>query len=312
VNRGAKNYLYLVVFSQLMMQASICIPAHAAASAAYEPIQVASLDGALAPAFTPMPELTSGFELLYTQKFPEAREKFMDWESQNPGEPFGEVAIAASFLFEEFYHQGVLTSDFFLNERRFLSGIDGKPDPVLMAKFQDALTKTRALANQRLKESAKDQEALFALTLSAGMESDADMILRKERLEALQLLKQANEYAKQLLAQRPDANDAYVALGSANYIIGSLSGGMRFMLSFGGVHGDKRLGMQQLGRSADSGLYLRPYAKIMLALAARREKQNALGQKLLKELSEEFPASPLFAAEYAKSTGRPIPATIHP
>jgi hypothetical protein len=269
-------------------------------------------DGAVAPAFTPIPELTSGFQLLYTQKFPEAREKFTEWESQHKQEPFGEVAIAASYLFEEFYRQGVLTSDFFLNEKKFLNGIDGKPDAARMGHFQDALAKARAMANERLKGNAKESEALFALTLAAGMESDADMILRKERLDALKLLKLANEYAKQLLQQRPEAADAYVALGSANYIIGSLSGGMRFILTFGGVHGDKKLGMQQLGKSADNGLYLRPFAKIMLALAARREKQDALAQKLLHELSDEFSASPLFAAEYAKSMGRPVPSTMHP
>ena len=269
-------------------------------------------DVALAPAFTPIPELTSGFQLLYTQQFPPAREKFANWESEHPREPFGEVAIAASYLFEEFYREGVLTSDFFLNEEKFLNGIDGKPDPGHMAQFQGALLRTRTLANKRLKQNSKDTEALFALTLAAGMESDADMILRKERFEALKLLKLANQYAKQLLAVRPDANDAYVALGSANYIIGSLSGGMRFFLSFGGVHGDKRLGMQQLGKSADTGLYLRPFAKIMLALAARREKQDALAQKLLRELSDEFSSSPLFAAEYAKSMGRPVPAVMHP
>ncbi|HWZ24091.1 MAG TPA: hypothetical protein VN037_02340 [Verrucomicrobiae bacterium] len=269
-------------------------------------------DGPLAPAFTSIPELTSGFQLLYAQQFSEAREKFTLWESEHPDQPFGQVAVAASYLFEEFYRQGVLTSDFFLNEEKFLNGIAGKPDPGNMAQFQDALVKARALANRRLKRNSKDTEALFALTLAAGMESDADMILRKERLEALKLLKLANQYAKQLLAIRPDANDAYVALGSANYIIGSLSGGMRFFLAFGGVHGDKRLGMQQLGKSADTGLYLRPFAKIMLALAARREKQDALAQKLLRELSEEFSSSPLFAAEYAKSMGRPVPAVMHP
>src|ERR1700732_1281319 len=205
-------------------------------------------DEALAPAFTPIPELTSGFQLLYTQQFPEAAEKFTTWESEHPQEPFGEVAIAASYLFEEFYRQGVLTSDFFLNEEKFLNGIDGKPDPGRMSQFQGALVRTRTLANKRLKQSPRDIEALFALTLAAGMESDADMILRKERLEALKLLKLANQYAKQLLAIRPDAHDAYVALGSANYIIGSLSGGMRFFLSFGGVHGDRKLGMQQVGK----------------------------------------------------------------
>jgi hypothetical protein len=307
MSSGVKRQPYFFFLLPLVLGAALASPAGANDDAPKN-----ADDGTLAPAFTPIPELTSGFEFLYTQKFPDAREKFTDWEAQHPQEPFGEVAVAASYLFEEFYHQGVLTSDFFLNEKKFLSGIDGKPDPVLMSKFQGALARTRALANQRLKVNAKDPEALFALTLAAGMESDADMILRKERLEALKLLKLANEYAKQLLVQRPDAHDAYVALGSANYIIGSLSGGMRFILTFGGVHGDKRLGMQQLGKSADAGLYLRPFAKIMLALAARREKQDVLAQRLLRELSEEFSSSPLFAAEYAKSMGRPVPATMHP
>jgi hypothetical protein len=32
----------------------------------------------------------------------------------------------------------------------------------------------------------------------------------------------------------------------------------------------------------------------------------------LHELSQEFSASPLFEAEYAKAMGRPVPATMHP
>jgi TolA-binding protein len=48
----------------------------------------------------------------------------------------------------------------------------------------------------------------------------------------------------------------------------------------------------------------------MLALAARREKQNALAQRLLRELSQEFPSNDTFATEYAKAMGLPIPAVI--
>jgi len=269
----------------------------------------AEVDGA---AFTSVPELTSGFRSLYLQNFTEAREKFAAWESQHSDEPFGEVAIAASYLFEELYRQGVLSSDFFLNEKRFLHGIEGKPDPERMKSFQEALDQARKLAKARLAINAKDTEAFFALTMTAGMESNADMMLKKQHMESLKRLKEGNEYAKQLLTQQPDANDAYVALGTANYIIGSLSGGARFFLMFGGVHGDKKLGMQQLGKTIDGGRYLQPYAKILLALAARREKQNPLAQKLFRELSEEFPESPLYAAEYAKAMGRPIPAEMHP
>ena len=267
---------------------------------------------AKSPAFTTVAELSSGFHSLYAQNFSEAREKFDSWESQHPDEPFGEVAIAASYLFEELYRQGVLSSDFFLNEKRFLHGIEGKPDPARMKSFQEAIQQARKLARQRLEKDARDPEGLFALALSAGMESDADMILKKEHLEALKRLKEASADAKELLAQQPDANDAYVALGTANYIIGSLSGGTRFLLRFGGIHGDKKLGMEQLGNTIEKGRYLQPYAKILLALAARREKQNHLAQKLLLELTEEFPESPLYAAEYAKAMGRPIPAQMHP
>jgi len=262
------------------------------------------------PAFYPVPELMSGFHQLYEQKFQQARETFNDWHSNHPEEPFGEVALAASFLFEEMYRQGVLTSDFFLNEKRFLHGIDGKPDSVRMNNFHDALSRARVLARQHLKATPKDPEALFAFTLAAGMESDADAILEKKQLDGLKRMKEANEYAKQLLAVHPDAADAYVAPGIANYIIGSLNPGYRFALWFGGIHGDKKLGMEQISKTVDNGRYLRPFAKIMLALAARREKQNTLAQKLLHELTEEFPSNDTYAAEYAKAMGLPVPAVI--
>jgi hypothetical protein len=264
------------------------------------------------PAFKTVPELASGFHMLYSLDFQQAREKFDAWESQHPEEPFGQVAVAASYLFEELFRQGALSSDFFLNEKRFLHGIEGKPDPGRMKSFQEALDQARKLARSRLAKNNRDAEALFALSLAAGMESNADMMLKKQHIESLKRLKEANEYAKSLLKEQPDANDAYVALGSANYIIGSLSGGARFMLWFGGIHGDKKLGMEQLGKTIDGGRYLQPFAKILLALAARREKQDPMAQRLLRELSEEYPDSSLYATEYAKAMGKIIPAQMHP
>ena len=257
--------------------------------------------GVESPAFTTVPELAAGFDLLYEQRFAEAREAFASWESRNPEEPFGEVAVAASYLFEELYRQDVLTSDFFLDEKKFLRGIDGKPDSERMRNFREALAEARQLARKRQKTSPNDGEALFALTLAAGMESNALSILEKKHLEGLKRMKEANKYAKQLLAQHPDAADAYIASGIANYIVGSLNSGSRLALWFGGIHGDRKLGMEQVAKTAESGRYLRPFAKIVLALAARRENQTALAQRLLRELKEQYPASALFASEYAKA-----------
>jgi hypothetical protein len=263
-------------------------------------------------AFTEVPELKEGFRLLYIQKYPEAREKFFGWTSAHPEDPFGFVATAASYLFEEFYRQSVLTSDFFLDDKKFLRGIEGKPDQERVKHFDMELAQARKLADARLSKDKNDAAGLFALTLAAGMESNADSILEKKHIDGLKRMKEANEHAKLLLEQRPDANDAWVAPGSADYIIGCLSGGTRMVLWFGGIHGDKKLGMELVQKTAEKGRYLEPFAKVLLALAARREKQDALALKLLHELTEEFPDSPLFAAEYAKVQGRPIPAEMKP
>ena len=52
------------------------------------------------------------------------------------------------------------------------------------------------------------------------------------------------------------------------------------------------------------------FRQILLALASCREKQVALAQKLLRELSEQYPASELFASEYAKVSSLPVPAAM--
>jgi tetratricopeptide (TPR) repeat protein len=270
------------------------------------------LDDPAYPAFTNVPELMDGFNLLYQQRFEEARAKFTEWRSRNPADPFGPTSIAASYLFEEFYRQGVLTSEFYRDDKRFLHGIEGKPDPERLKRFQQAIHSARTLATDLLQQKPGDPEALFALTLAAGMESNSNVVLLKKHLDGLKRMKEANDYAKQVLALRADALDAYVAPGSANYIIGCLAGPTRFFLWFGGVHGDKKLGMEQVRKTAEGGRYLRPFAKILLALAALREKQSELAKRLLRELTEEFPESPAFAAEYAKAEGRPVPAEVHP
>lgn len=266
----------------------------------------------MGPAFTTDPELEQGYHLLYQQKFPEAREVFEKWIEQNPREPFGQVSLAASYLFQEFFLQHILTSDYFLDDKRFLGGITGTPDPERVKNFQDACGRAKTLAVRRLKDTPRDPEGLYALTLCAGMQSDADSMLLKKHYDALKHLKEANANAEILLKDHPEAFDAYVAPGVAYYVIGSLPSTARFVLWFGGIHGDKQLGMAQVQKTADNGNYLRPFAQILLALSARREKQNALAQKNLKELTEEFPGNTVYDTEYAKAMGWPIPATIGP
>jgi hypothetical protein len=250
------------------------------------------------------PELGAGFRLLYELKFDQARERFAKWEQARPSEPLGPAFEAASDLFEEFYRKGVLTSEFFLDDKRLLGGIKEKPDAPLERQFASAVHRAESLARGRLEKQPMDPAALFALTLVEGLQTEDLFLLQKRHVESLRHLREADRNARVLLDVTPDADDAYVALGTSNYIIGCLPAYRRAMLWIGGVHGDKALGMQQLARAASSehAHYLRPYARLMLALAALRERNSDLARRELQELAREFPENPLFAKELAKIT----------
>jgi predicted Zn-dependent protease len=80
---------------------------------------------------------------------------------------------------------------------------------------------------------------------------------------------------------------------------------------FGGVHGDRAGGMDQLRVAADRGHYLKPFAQLLLALAALREKQPDLARNELNQLVLEFPDNALFARELAKVSAPRVASDSH-
>lgn len=249
--------------------------------------------------------LDAGFRCMYELNFKAARAEFSAYQKVHPEDPMGKAAEAASYLFEQLNAKGVLTSAFFLNDSKFLNGADGSPAENRNQAFLDANRVARDQAKKILKANPVDTHGLFILTMTDGMEADYDAIIQKKQMAGLSLVKQAESEANTLLALDPNAQDAYVALGAGNYIIGSLPGYKRMFLWMGGIHGDRQRGMDQLQSAASNGHYLQPFAKILLALASEREHQHERARSLLSELAIQFPANPLFSRELALLQQRP-------
>jgi hypothetical protein len=189
---------------------------------------------------------------------------------------------------------------FFLDDKKLLGGVDGPPDEKRRVAFLEANQRARQMAAARLKSNSKDGIGLLTLTLTDGMEADYDALIEKRQFVSLHMIRAAENDASLLLSVEPNAQDAYVAVGAANYIIGCLPGYKRAFLWLGGIHGDRRRGMSQLQLAADHGQYLQPFAKALLALAALREKQPQLARTLFEDLHHEFPTNPVFARELAQ------------
>ena len=274
-----------------------CAAAILAFCTVFGPFAKAAAVGAAEPAPTPPAVLDRGFNELYRLNFQGAREEFLSYEKMQPGDPLGKVAEAASYLYEEFNEKGVFTSSFFLDDSKFLGGVDGKPSENRNDAFLGVNQQAREMAQGILRSNPRDAHGLLVLTMADGMESDYDALIEKKQLAGLSMMRRAESEANLLLSIDPNAQDAYLALGASNYVIGSLPVYKRFFLKIGGVHGDKARGIEQMQQAADHGHYLKPFAQILLALGYEREHQFDRARVLLADLTAEFPENPLFAHE---------------
>ena len=63
---------------------------------------------------------------------------------------------------------------------------------------------------------------------------------------------------------------------------------------------DRELGIQSLGITAEKGHYLKPYARLLLAVDALRHKDSGQAREILRDLARQFPHNRLYAEELAR------------
>lgn len=248
--------------------------------------------------------LDQGYYGLYNLDFTGAQKDFVRWQQQHPDNPVGPVSEAAGFLFSEFNRLGVLESQFYENDSSFEHRSKMKADPEIRTQFQDAIARSEDLAHARLAKNNNDQDALFALTLSSGLQADYAALIDKENLESLHLTKQASAFGQRLLAVCHNCYDALLATGFSKYITGTMAAPVRWLLKLGGISPDKQGGIEDLQITATQGHYLAPFARILLAIAYVREKDKPRALELLTQLRSEFPANPLFSREISRLQSR--------
>jgi hypothetical protein len=252
------------------------------------------------PSVVEVTPLDRGFSGLYNLDFAGAQKDFTAWQTQHPDDPMGPVSEAAGLLFSEFNRLGVLEAQFFENDNAFVERPKVTADPEVRKKFQAAIDRAEMVAHARLEKNPKDRDALFAMTLSSGLQADYASLIEKRNFASVRFAKDASNNAQQLLAVCPDCYDALLATGFSKYIVGNLIAPLRWILRAGGLRADKKGGLTDLEMTAEHGHYLAPFARILLAIAYVREKDKPRAIELLTGLQHDFPANPLFAREIAR------------
>jgi hypothetical protein len=248
----------------------------------------------------PQPELERGFHQMYNLDFTAAHGTFAVYQKLNPDDPLGYVADAAAYLFAEFNRLQILESDLFTDDRRWDNRSTQAPDPAVKSAFAAQLARSDKLVDQVLAKTPNDANALFAKVLANGLRGDYTAMIEKRNIASLGYMKTSRITAQQLLAVDPTCYDAFLAVGVENYLLGSTSAPVRWILRATGSQTDKAEGVQRLRLTAQKGYYLAPFARLLLAVAALRDKDKTTARTLLAGLATEFPRNQLYSKELAR------------
>ena len=243
------------------------------------------------------PRLEAGFHAMYGLDFASAGSLFQDYERVHPADSLGYAAEATYLVFSELNRLKLLEAEFETDNRRFFPKPAAPPDPQLKQRILDLCDRAQQLAQARLRQNPADEHALFALALTNGMLGDYAARVEHRYWSSVKYGKEGDEFARQLLQHDPQFYDAYVWTGATNYIYGSLSLPLRWTGRLFGLYGDKATGEANLRLAAEKGQYLKPYAKLLLAIAYLRDNNKPAAVALLAQLSAEFPTNGLFRTQ---------------
>jgi len=258
------------------------------------------MPAALGAASAPVIPLDQGYRDMYDLQFDRAHEVFRGWQATHPQDPMGPVSDAAAYLFAEFDRLRILQSEFFTDDNNFFHMRRLTPDPRIKAEFENALQRSKQLAAAALAKSGEDLNAEFADLLRIGLHADYLALVEKRNMAALSEVKEGRAVAEDVLAKHPDCYDAWLAIGVENYLLSLKPAPVRWLLRVGGAQTDKDVGVAKLRITAEKGRYLMPYARLLLAVAAVRDKRTEEAKQILTWLATEFPDNRLYREELSK------------
>ncbi len=244
--------------------------------------------------------LDLGYRQMYNLDFSAAHATFNSYQQSHAADPMGYVSNAAAYLFSEFDRLHILQSDLFLDDKAFDGRKKLTPDPALKKEFEKELAKSDDLAIKILAQKPDDANALFSQVMANGLRADYAALIEKRNMASLAYMKTGRTIAQKLLAIDPTCYDAYLAIGVENYLLGVNPAPVRWFLRMTGAETDKQEGLQRLRLTADKGHYLAPFARLLLAVAALRDKDPQTARILLAGLTKEFPGNQLYAKELVR------------
>ena len=261
-----------------------------------------AMGGHLAAALSPAEArraLDQGIDHFYNLEYDEAIANFLELRADDPRNPSWQNHLALGYFYKELYLAGALEGDLFDASNRFLRTRRLQTDPALEDSFRQANQSAIRMCELRLKEDARDQEALYACGVAYAARATHQGLVERSAFEFLGSARRANDYHARLVRLAPRYYDGYLVPGIYDFVLGSLPKPVKVLFFFAGLTGDKQRGLRLVESTAQWGDGARSDAQILLTVMYRRERRFADARRTLETLAAAFPRNYIFPLEIA-------------
>ena len=253
------------------------------------------------------------FTSFYAMDYDRALEGFRGIAAEHPGDPLATDFILDVTVFRELNRLDLLDTTFYANDG-FLTGKHPVVENTAVRDEVRALAvKAGQEADARLLKNPKDVDALYARGWSRSLLATYTAIVERGFSAALKQALGAKNDQEQVLKLDPNYIDAYLVVGTYQYVVGALPLSFRLLVGIAGISGSKNKGMEMLRTAAAHGVRTPVEARTCMMLFLRREAKYSEAEQIAADLALQYPHGYLFQLELAnleKDAGQAT-AAIH-
>jgi tetratricopeptide (TPR) repeat protein len=254
-----------------------------------------------------MEKTQEGFSYIYNFDYDKARQVFNSLEKEYPKHPAPPLYLAVIYWLEEMLRRQDLTLNRFVSPSYFSKETRCVMPPKEREAFFQALRRSEILANAILQKSRSDKDGRYFLSTVFGLRASFAITVDHSLREAFSAGSKADSYARHLIADDPNYSDAYLVVGTYEYIAGSIPWVLKWITYLIGIRGTKQDGLAHLKIADEKGDYAKNEAEIVLMVLYIREHHLAEALGIAQSLKSRFPRNFLFAINFAQilqMTGR--------
>jgi len=238
---------------------------------------------------------------LYNLDFNTAQRGYETLTREHPDNPDYWNGLASAIWLKISFDQQKLSLESFSGSSLGTRESKDTVNPEDEKRLRDTIAIGIQKADAMLSKNPNDVRALHAKGISNGTLASFEAMAKRAYLSAHSKAKIAHDLDEQVLKLDPTFDDAYLAIGAYDYVVGVIPGLVRFLLSPLGVRtAGKEMGIQELETAAAKGKTAATDAKLILLVVYTREQRYDQALQLVEGLRAKFPGN--FLVELAEAS----------